>query len=149
LVKIAGYWDVWFQHRESEYDISWRFMIKHFGVNEIILMPNYNCTNKIPLGISEVSLIEMNNITDVLTQNPNLTPIIVDERGNTPLKNFIHPENALYIFGRTGYNPSDELDWKGQSVFIESIETELGNALLHPNQACSIILYDRMQKSWQ
>lgn len=148
MVKVAGYWDIWYQHKESEYDISWRFMVKHFGIDEIILMPNNNTINKIPLGLSEIPLVEMNSISEVLAQNPNLTPIIVDERGNTPLKDFVHPENVLYIFGRTGYNPMDELNWQGQSVFVESVETELGNALLHPNQACSIILYDRMRKSW-
>jgi len=146
MVKVAGYWDVWYQHKENEYDTSWRFMLKHFNVDEIILMPNLNSAELIPLDYSDTSLIEMDNITQVLEANPDLIPIMIDERGNTPLKDFVHPENVLYIFGRTGFNPMDELNWQGQSVFVESVQSELGNAWLHPNQACSIVLYDRLMK---
>lgn len=146
-VKIAAYWDVWFQHRENEYDICWRFMVKHFGVNEIIMLPNMNATEKIVLDYTEVPLVEMNNIHEVLAVNPDLTPIMVDERGTTSLQEFQHPENVLYIFGRTGYNPMDQFSpWTGQSVVIPSIPQYMGDALLHPNQAAAIILYDRMNK---
>ena len=149
MIKVVGYWDIWFQRKENEYDISWRFMLKHFGVDEAILIPNYNTVSKIPIDYSEVPLIEMNGISEVLSQNQNFTPIIIDERGTTSLRDFVHPENVLYIFGRTGHNPLDELNWSGQSVFIESVEAHKGSAFLHPNQACSIVLYDRMMKTWQ
>jgi hypothetical protein len=149
MIKIVGYWDIWYQHKESEYDISWRFMLKHFGVDEVILIPNYNTTSKISWDSSEVPLVELDSVTEALQLNPNLTPIMVDERGTTSLKSFIHPENVMYIFGRTGFNPMDELQWSDESIFIESTPSQLGNALLHPNQACSIVLYDRLTKSWQ
>lgn len=149
MVKVVGYWDIWYKHKESEYDISWRYMLKHFGVDEVILIPNLNIVEKIPIDYTEVPLIEMNNISEVLSANPTLTPILIDERGTTSLRNFTHPENVMYIFGRTGHNPFDELNWKGTSVHIESVEKHLGDALLHPNQACSIVLYDRKNKLWQ
>lgn len=149
MFKIAGYWDVWFQHKESEYDISWRFMLKHFGADQAILIPNLGSVEKIPLDSTQVQLIEMNSIEEVLSCNKDLTPIMIDERGQTTLRDFQHPEDALYIFGRTGFNPVDSLNWEGQSVAIEGVEQFKSEALLHPNQACAIVLYDRLRKSWQ
>lgn len=149
MVKVLGYWDVWFQHRESEYDISWRFMLKHFGVEEIILIPNTNTVLKLPLDFTDSHLSERDNIEEVLKDNPHLTPILVDEGGDVSLKNFKHPENVLYIFGRTGFSPKSTLPGNLQSVYIEGVDSHIGDALLHPNQACSIMLYDRMVKSWQ
>lgn len=150
-VKIAGYWDLWFTHRESEYDISWRFMLKHFDVNEAIMIPKCGACDKIALDASEVPLVEMDSIEDVLLNNNELVPVIIDERGTTHLRDFQHPENALYIFGRTGGNPLDLLpDWAGATVLVESAPKHMDtSALLHPNQACSIVLYDRLMKSWQ
>lgn len=150
-VKIAGYWDSWFSHRESEYDISWRFMLKHFGVDEAILIPNCDARHKIPLDNTDTPMREMNNINEVLASTSELTPVFIDERGTTPLHEFTHPQNALYIFGRTGFAPLDGLsEWSGHTVVIESIPKLTNTAgWLHPNQACAIVLYDRLRKSWQ
>jgi len=149
MVKVAGYWDIWYQSKENEYDISWRFMLRHFKIDEMYLMPHYNISNNMPLQLdhTEVKLTELDNIEDVIKLNGDLTPVMIDERGRTPLQEFIHPDNVLYIFGRTGFSPWTE-NWVGESVFVESHASQLGNALLHPNQACSIVLYDRMVKQW-
>lgn len=149
-VKIAGYWDIWFEKKANEYNVCWKFMLKHFGVDEAIMLPTLNVASRLPLDYTDTTLIEMDSIEEVISDNSDLTPIIVDERGSTALKDFAHPENVLYIFGRTGNNPLDTLQpWSGQSVYIESIDQYLGDALLHPHQACSIMLYDRMTKLWQ
>lgn len=150
-VKVAGYWDLWFSHRESEFDISWRFMLKHFAVDEVILMPDLGTCEKISLDDSEVALVEMADVHELLAANSHLTPVLVDERGTTHLHDFQHPTDALYIFGRTGGNPWDQLpDWTGATVLVESAPEQMNtSAWLHPNQACSIVLYDRLAKSWQ
>jgi hypothetical protein len=84
----------------------------------------------------------------VLSEYSELTPIIIDERGTTTLRDFQHPKDALYIFGRTRFNPLDSLpNWSGPTVRIEGVDES--SAWLHPNQACSIVLYDRLVKSWQ
>lgn len=124
-------------------------MLKHFGIDQAVLIPNLNMVEKLPIDYTEVPFVEANNISEVLENNPELVPIMIDERGSTPLRDFVHPENVLYIFGRTGFNPYDSLKWEGESVFIESVKEHLGVGWLHPNQACSIVLYDRMTKSWQ
>jgi len=150
MIKVAGYWDIWFSHKENEYDICWRFMLKHFGVDQAIMLPQLNVSSRIQLDHTEVELIEMDSIEDVINLNINLVPIMIDERGATSLKTFEHPDNALYIFGRTGENAMDKFDvWNGHSVYIDSVESCNGMPLLHPHQACSIVLYDRMTKQWQ
>lgn len=150
MVKIAGYWDLWFSHRENEYDVSWRFMLKHFGVEQAILIPNVGARVKIPLDYTEVPLLEMDSIQDVLEANPEYVPIFVDECGRAGLKEFSHPEKCLYIFGRTGFSPLGTCGiHQPQSIFIEGVPKHAGVGLLHPNQACSIVLYDRLAKSWQ
>jgi hypothetical protein len=148
-VKVAGYWDIWFQHKEHEFDVSWRFMLRHFGVSEVCLMPNLNLKDKVSSGNPpEVLLIEMDKVEDVLDKNKELVPVIIDERGTVTLKNFKHPEDAIYIFGRTGFNPLDTLtNWPGITVRIEGVDES--SAWLHPHQACSIVLYDRLVKQWQ
>lgn len=149
-IKVVGYWDLWFSHRENEYDASWRFMLKHFGVDEVILIPDLNAREKIPLDHTEVPLVERNSLEEVLAENSALTPVAVDERGATSLRDFSHPEDVLYVFGRTGFSPLDTLpDWSHPTVLIEGAEKYLNaTAMLHANQACSIVLYDRLAKSW-
>lgn len=148
-VKVVGYWDAWFQSRENEYDVCWRFMLKHFGVDQIIMLPRLGIRENLPLDYTDTDMIEMNTIHEALAANPELTPIMVDERATTPIQEFQHPENVLYIFGRTGKNPMDEFTpWTGQSVVIPGVPQYMGDPLLHPHQACSIILYDRMNKLW-
>jgi hypothetical protein len=150
MVKVVGYWDRWFQHKENEYDVCWRFMLRHFGVDQIIMLPNLGVREKLPLDYTDTELVEMASVEEAILANPDLVPIIVDERGTTTLREFTHPENVLYIFGRTGFNPLDVLQpWDGQAVNIEGNSPYVGDALLHPHQACSIMLYDRMMKQWQ
>jgi len=149
-IKVAGYWDKWFQHKENEYDVCWRFMLRHFGVDQINMVPNLGVRERLSIDYTDTPLIEMDSIQDVLATNPEMVPIIVDERGTTSLRDFVHPINALYIFGCTGKNPLDALQpWNGKSVNIEGNSEYVKDALLHPHQACSIILYDRMNKLWQ
>lgn len=149
-IKVAGYWDKWFERKTNEYNVCWKFMLRHFGVDQIFMIPNVNARERLALDYTDTEMIEMDTIQDVLTANPDMVPIIVDERGTTALRDFTHPENALYIFGSTGKNPLDALQpWNGISVNIEGNSEYVKDALLHPHQACSIILYDRMNKLWQ
>ena len=147
MITIVGYWDKWFQHKENEYEVCWRFMLRHFGVDKIIMIPKLDARSKLPLDYTDAELVEMNSIEEVLQEHSDLVPVIVDERGTTSLREFIHPENAMYIFGSTGVNPLDILQpWSGQLVNIEGNSQYVNDALLHPHQACSIILYDRIMK---
>ena len=88
---------------------------------------------------------EVQDIMETIALNPDLVPVLVDECSPNNLQTFEHPQNAIYIFGRTGMSFFG--GWKGESVSIEP-PGEL-TAYLQPDQAAAILLYDRMVKSWQ
>lgn len=148
MVKVAGLWDVWLQHKAQEYDALWRFMLKHFGVDQAIMVPWTGTVEQLPLDHTDVELVELRDLDEVIQKNPQLVPVVVDEFGKQPLDAFEHPKDVLYIFGRTGRSALEELHWEGKSVFIEGADPA-GSSLLHPHQACALVLYDRLVKSWQ
>ncbi|RLG68962.1 hypothetical protein DRN93_01465 [archaeon] len=67
--------------------------------------------------------------------------VIVDEKGDIPLEEFEHPEDAVYVFGRTGMDlkllypeyPSVRIDTPYSSPLFGCV-------------ACGIILEDRKRK---
>lgn len=151
IVKVAGVWDIW-EEAEREYHVHWRFMTKHFGVDTLYITPITGTADKIKgnLDYTESKFIELPTLEDVIKANPELTPVIVDENGATGLSEFTHPDNALYIFGRVGYSPLESLKGERLSVRIPSWSKQpnASRGLLHPHQAASIVLYDKMTKSW-
>lgn len=51
---------------------------------------------------------------------PDSPVIVFDEQGTTKLKDFIHPPNATYVFGRTAQTRLHEIVLCDQSVRIET-----------------------------
>jgi hypothetical protein len=147
MIVIAGCWDLW-GNPEQEHLVHWRFMTKHFGVNALFMTPVTEGVNTDVLDYTETPFFELPTHKDVIEANPELTPVIIDENGTTLLKDFVHPENALYLFGRTGYSAKDVLSDQIVSVRIPSWSKNKADSLglLHPHQAASIVLYDRMTK---
>jgi hypothetical protein len=149
MIKIAGCWDIWYSPQD-EYLKFWQFMLKGFGVNKFCMTPNSG------LGIQlkndhfhqQQDIFEFDSMQKIVESNSDCIPIVVDEHGQTCLTQFEHPENALYIFGKTGKSYLEELNWEGQSVYIKNFSNER-SGFLHPHQAASIVLYDRMFKAWQ
>ena len=149
MVKVAGVWDIW--NKPPIEILQWRFMTKHFDVDTLYMTPKTEFWEEIGNSFcsSDSKFIELSTLNDAIELNPELTPIIIDEYGDIELNEFEHPQNALYLFGKTGYSPKEKLSSNILSDRIPSwatISTSL--ALLHPHQACSIVLYDRMNK-WQ
>jgi len=151
-IKIAGCWDVW-ESAGREHEIHWRYMTKHFGVDTLYMTPITGIAETLSpaLDYTECEFIELPTIQDVIDANPEFTPIIVDENGTTALKDFIHPENVLYLFGKVAGGLLDKFGDSYDSVRIPSWSkySEASLALLHPHQAASIVLYDNRIKSWQ
>jgi len=148
-VFVIGCWDMW-ENAPQEYLIHWRFMVDHFGVDRFYMTPSTGHGDELKSNHSEntQSLYENNNIQEVIDSNLDLTPVIIDENGDIELKDFVHPTKALYILGRTGYSPKENLDSNIVSVRIPSWSKNENASfgLLHPHQALSIVLYDRMTK---
>lgn len=150
IVKVAGCWDTW-EEADREYLIHWRFMVKHFGVETLFMTPVTGIEKRPQADSNDVPLHELPSLADAVATNPDLTPVIVDENGSTPLSEFKHPKNALYIFGKVGFSPLEALKEIKTSVRIPSwaVDPNSSLGLLHPHQAAAIVLYDRKSKSWQ
>ena len=133
MIKIAGVWELGWNAPLSEYDL-WLFL-RDFAVDEWYMSP--------VSGISKRDVTEVPCITDAIEANPDLTPVYVDEKGETPLRSFQHPENPLYVFGKVGKSPWSANGKKGISV---RIETPGEHGLIWPHQCLAIVLYDRISK---
>lgn len=136
VVKIAGCWDEqMLPSPEVEYRSRWKFLVLGFELDDIYMSP--------VTGNDRVT--EVKDVMDAVMANPELVPVLVDECSPSRLQGFEHPQDVIYLFGRTGQ--SFYGGWKGQSVSIES-PGQL-TSYLQPDQAAAVVLYDRMVKSWQ
>ncbi len=68
--------------------------------------------------------------------------VLLDEQGTVDLHDFVHPENAVYIFGRTHQNDMLETIPHQHSVVI----SYPGNNTMFGITACAIMLDDRKRK---
>lgn len=128
-------WELGWNTPIMEFDL-WAFMLRDFGVDELIMSPVSGIDRKVT---------EHPNPEAALDANPDLVVVFVDEKGKTPLADFEHPRDVLYVFGKASRSPL-ALRPKAQSVRIETQEKK---GLLWPHQAAAILLYDRQVKEWQ
>lgn len=135
MIKVVGAWEFSFNAPLTEYDM-WAYPLRDFGVDEVIMTPisGINCKRNFK---------ELIDIPTAIEENPELTPVYLDEKGTTELSDFEHPENALYILGRAGYSPWMSNNKDGISV---KIETKNDGGTLWPHQVICIALHDRMMK---
>jgi len=144
MVKIAGTWDVvWLPSPSVEYNSRWKFLVLGCELDGIYMTPVTGFSEEFrePANPAEV-VIEVADIMDAVAANPELTPVLVDERSPNLLQDFSHPQDAIYLFGNTGQSYYD--GWEGLSVAVEA-PGEL-TPYLQPDQAAAIVLYDRMMK---
>jgi len=138
MLKVAGIWEQGWNTPWVEHD-QWVYPLQEFGVDGWYMSPK--------TGIMKSSfLTEADNIQEIIQANPDLTVVWVDENASTPLSDFVHPENALYISGRTS---ESILPMKREGDLSVYVETSVNGGGLWASQAISIILYDRLKKSWQ
>lgn len=133
-LKTVGFWELGYNTPIVEADL-WEFPMREMGVEEHTMIP--------VSGIRNNFIQEEHDIDAVLAKNSDLTVVYVVENGDTPLKDFKHPERALYITGRTTLNPKGSQRPQDLSV---RVETALDNGMLWAHQALLIVLYDRRMK---
>jgi len=134
-VRVAGMWEMGWKAPISEHDV-WSYMLRDFAADEWIMCP--------VSGIDSNKVTEMATLADVVAAAPE-TIVIVDEKGEIPLHEFEHPDDALYVIGKTSYSPMAL--GTGLSVYVETPTGAQG--LLWSDQVIALVLYDRMVKSWQ
>ena len=134
MVVVAGIWEDGWNTPIKELDL-WHYPLRDFAVDELAMTPIS--------GIATNKVREFHRIEDIV-EYYNLPVIICTEHGETDLADFEHPEDALYMFNRTS---GGELPVTPSSTL--KIRTSLNKGMLWGHQAASIILYDRLLKSWQ
>lgn len=134
MIKVAGVWEFGWNTPLQEFDL-WAFPLRDYNVDEFIMSPVTGIQRKVT---------EFVTFEDVISANPGLTPVFVEEEGAGYLDDFEHPADALYLFGRAGYSPWKARGKKGLSV---KIETASGKGLLWPHQCATTVLRDRMLKN--
>lgn len=89
----------------------------------------------------KIALIGVESLLDKIPDNATLVAIELIE-GATPLMDFVHPDNAYYIFGpEDGSIKKELLDHCQHVVYIPTIGCMNLAATVH------VVLYDRMAKS--
>lgn len=139
-VKIVGLWEFGWNTPIKEVDL-WQFPLQDFGVEKFYMCP--------VSGIDNAMVEERHSIEEVLKEarEEGTAVVFVDEKGSTPLKDFKHPANVLYVFGKSGLNPLKAYGRDRDLSVV--IETKANGGILWPHQAATIVLYDRFKKSWQ
>ena len=132
MIKVAGIWqDGWGLTAEIEWAL-WEFPCRTYEVAQWYMSP-------IRMPDRGKMLTQVDTVQDAIDQNPDFTPIFVEEAGTTDLTDFEHPENALYIFGSEG-----ESAWlrKGQPGISVQIPVPI-NGILWGHQCVPLVLQHR------
>jgi hypothetical protein len=136
IVKVVGIWEQGWNTPWVEHD-QWIYPLQEFGTDGWYMAP--------VTGIKKSSfLTEVETVQEAIASNPELTVVWVDEKSSTPLSEFTHPKNAIYVAGRTSESILPLKKEGDISVYVESIHN--GGGFWAP-QAISIILYDRFIKN--
>lgn len=133
-IRIAGVWDMFWNTPIKEMDL-WEYMIRDFAVDAFFMTPISGIRNKY--------VQERETLQDILDENQDCQIIFLDEGGDVSLTDFVHPKNALYVFGKANFST---LGYKKENDISLKIETVLTGGLLWPHQAAAIVLYDRLRK---
>jgi tRNA(Leu) C34 or U34 (ribose-2'-O)-methylase TrmL len=139
MVSVAGLWELGWNTPIKEAEL-WEYPLRDFGVDHLYMAP--------VSGIRSGYVQEIEELTEIMDQHRATAEIVfVDEKGVTPLAEFQHPENVLYVFGKTSLSPLIAYGKPGDKSI--RIETNADKGMLWAHQAATIVLYDRMKKTWQ
>ena len=130
MVVVAAPWEFGWNTPIKEVDL-WKYPLRDFGVDHLAMCP--------VSGIKDSFVKEYESVERIIEEYSHLPLIIVDEKGENDLESFSHPENALYLFGKTTGSVLGFAD-RGTSL---KITTPADKGLLWGHQAASIILYHR------
>lgn len=140
MVRVAGLWELGWNTPIKEAEL-WEYPLRDFGVERWFMTP--------VSGIVGPFVVERCDLCEVIDEHraENVSVVFVDERGLTPLRRFDHPPNVLYVFGKTSLNPLTAYGKPGDASVV--IETQHRLGALWAHQAATLVLYDRMVKTWR
>lgn len=138
MIVIAAPWELGWSAPWLEWDL-WAYLLRCYRVDRWIMTPitGVRKSGELP------SLEERADLDTVLAENA-LPVVWVDEGGATDLREFEHPADAIYIFGKTSFRPMLGLGTpEHRSVRIATPDS---GALLWGHQAAALVLHDRTVK---
>lgn len=138
MIRIAGLWELGWNTPIKEADL-WQYVLAEFGVERWFMAPISGIAG--PSLLSEVADLQQ-MIDD--HREEGVPIVFVDEKGATPMREFKHPADVLYVFGKSSLSPLVGYGRGDASVKIETIRNSGG---MWAHQAASVLLYDRMLKS--
>jgi hypothetical protein len=132
MIEVAGTWEYGWSAPKTEFDLWWAVM-RTYDIPMLHMTPRS--------GYQHRMLTEHDTFEELLGAT-DLTPVFVDENAECDLRDFEHPENALYVFGKANYSPFTNLAAQGLSVRVNA--PTLG--MLWPHQAFAVVMHDRGQR---
>lgn len=140
-VKVAGVWELNWNTPLMESHL-WDFPLRDFGVPEFHMTP----VSGIKLNQSNtIDLIEHHTVEEMVNSfSDEYERVFVDEKGETLLHEFDHPEKCVYIFGRAGISPLSQKRPQDHSI---RMLTKHNRGVLWPHQCLVTVLHDRLIKN--
>lgn len=133
MIEVGGLWELGWSAPITESE-HWEYAMREFGIERINMVP--------VSGINKRWVFEYDHIEEMLADRSHLTPVFVDENATTELRDFEHPTNAIYIFGKGTYSPFSSAAENHTSLKINSIKP----GLMWPHQALAVVMYDRVSR---
>lgn len=143
-VKVAGIWELNWNSPLTE-SWLWTFVLREFDITDWHMTPvtgiHHNESH------TDMSLTEHDTclgMVDYLAEDDSYTRVFIDEKGDTCLTEFQHPEKAIYFFGCAGRAPTAH---RREGDVVVSIPTLMSQSVLWPHQCLLTVLHDRYVKS--
>ena len=140
-ILVAGIWELGWNVPLNE-SWLWTFPLREFGVMNWHMTP---VTGIIHNESHTDMVLTEHHTTQEMVQSipPEYVRVFIDEKGATPLKDFKHPKNAAYLFGKAGESPISCKREEDVSVYIPTIAN---NGVMCPHQVLVAVLYDIFSK---
>ena len=135
-VKVLSSWELAWNCPIKEEE-QWKFPLKEFSVDELIMFP--------VTGIFSSYTVEYTTYEECVAANQGLTIVFVDEHETGTLHDYTHPENALYVFGKTSLSLSTVYKQPGDHSI--KIANPNDTVLLLGHQDATLVLHDRYLNS--
>jgi tRNA(Leu) C34 or U34 (ribose-2'-O)-methylase TrmL len=150
MVAVVGHWEQSWNVPATEAPM-WSLPLRDWGVAEWHMWPVTGIRN----GEQRVELVEHHDLESALRSADGSLVFVEPRNPSFPttmlgvdLPDFDHPHNAVYVFGSAHHNPVAHVGsrFAHEQVVIPTVENA---GVLWPHQALSVVLYDRLVKSWQ
>ena len=143
-VKVAGIWELGWNSPLTE-SWLWSFPLREYGVMDWAMAPVTGITHNEKY--AGMVLTEFELVNEMVEQfAEGYVRVFVDEKGETPLHEFVHPENAAYYFGYAGRSP---MNYKQVGDLSVKLSTVANSGVMWPHQCLVAVLHDRLIKTWQ